>query len=30
MDFAILTDIITKEWSGKSVKEYKKHKKLSF
>ena len=25
MDFAVLTDIITKAWSGKSVKEYKKH-----
>ena len=30
MDFAMLTDIITKAWSGKTVKEYKKHKKLSF
>ena len=28
MDFAILTDIITKAWSGKSVKQYKKHKVL--
>ena len=28
MDFAMLTDIITKAWSGKSVKEYKKHKDL--
>ena len=28
MDFAILTDIITKAWSGKSVKEYKVHKEL--
>jgi prophage antirepressor-like protein len=28
MDFAILTDIITKAWSGKTVKEYKKHKDL--
>ena len=28
MDFAILTDIITKAWSGKSVKQYKKHKHL--
>ena len=28
MDFAVLTDIITKAWSGKSVKEYKKHKDL--
>ncbi len=28
MDFAILTDIITKTWSGKSVKQYKKHKDL--
>lgn len=28
LDFAILTDIITKAWSGKSVKQYKKHKKL--
>ena len=28
MDFAILTDIITKAWSDKSVKEYKKHKNL--
>jgi hypothetical protein len=26
MDFAVLTDIITKAWSGKSVKQYKKHK----
>lgn len=24
--FAILTDIITKEWSGKTVKQYKQHK----
>jgi hypothetical protein len=28
MDFAVLTDIITKAWSGKSVKDYKKHKDL--
>lgn len=28
LDFAVLTDIITKAWSGKSVKEYKKHKDL--
>lgn len=28
MDFAMLTDIITKAWSGKSVKQYKKHKNL--
>jgi hypothetical protein len=28
MDFAILTDIITKAWSGKSVKQYKQHKDL--
>lgn len=28
MDFALLTDIITKAWSGKSVKQYKKHKDL--
>ncbi len=28
MDFAVLTDIITKGWSGKSVKQYKKHKDL--
>lgn len=28
MDFAILTDIITKAWSGRSVKQYKKHKDL--
>ncbi len=28
MDFAILTDIITKAWSGKSVKQYKNHKNL--
>jgi hypothetical protein len=28
MDFAILTDIITKAWSDKTVKEYKKHKNL--
>jgi len=28
MDFATLTDIITKAWSGKSVKQYKKHKDL--
>ncbi len=27
-EFAILTDIITKAWSGKTVKEYKKHKNL--
>jgi hypothetical protein len=28
MDFAVLTEIITKAWSGKSIKEYKKHKGL--
>ena len=28
MYFAVLTDIITKAWSGKSVKQYKKHKDL--
>jgi BRO family, N-terminal domain len=28
MDFAILTDIITKAWSDKTVKEYKNHKGL--
>lgn len=28
LDFAILTDIITKAWSGKSVNEYKKLKSL--
>ena len=28
MDFAVLTDIITKSWSGKSVKQYKQHKTL--
>ena len=28
MDFAILTDIVTKTWSGKSVKQYKKLKDL--
>ncbi|MBY0435817.1 MAG: Bro-N domain-containing protein [Cyclobacteriaceae bacterium] len=28
IDFAILTDIITKAWSGKSVKQYKSHKNL--
>ncbi len=28
MDFAMLTDIITKARSGKSVKQYKKHKNL--
>jgi len=28
MDFDMLTDIITKAWSGKSVKQYKKHKDL--
>lgn len=28
MDFAMLTDIITKAWSGKSVKQYKQHKDL--
>ena len=28
MDFAVLTDIITKARSGKSVKQYKKHKDL--
>ncbi len=27
-EFAILTDIITNAWSGKTVKEYKKHKSL--
>jgi prophage antirepressor-like protein len=28
LDFAMLTDIITKAWSGKTVKQYKKHKNL--
>lgn len=28
LDFAILTDIITKAWSGKSVRQYKEHKNL--
>lgn len=28
MDFAILTDIITKAWSGKTIKEYKQYKDL--
>jgi len=28
MDFAVLTDIIPKKWSGKSVKQNKKHKDL--
>lgn len=27
-DFAILTNVLTKAWSGKTVKEYKKHKGL--
>jgi hypothetical protein len=27
-DFAILTDLMTREWSGKSIKEYKQHKNL--
>ncbi len=27
-EFAILTDIITKAWSGKTVKQYKQHKNL--
>jgi hypothetical protein len=27
-EFATLTDIITKAWAGKTVKEYKKHKNL--
>jgi hypothetical protein len=27
-EFATLTDIITKAWSGKNVKEYKQHKNL--
>ncbi|MBP3228523.1 MAG: hypothetical protein J6M53_07085 [Bacteroidaceae bacterium] len=27
-DFAILTNIITREWSGKTVKQYKQHKGL--
>lgn len=27
-DYAFLTSILTKEWSGKSVKEYKQHKGL--
>src|ERR1700722_3935433 len=27
-EFAILTDIITQAWSGKSVKQYKQHKNL--
>lgn len=28
MDFAVLTDIVTKAWSGKSVKQYKQYKTL--
>ena len=28
IDFAMLTDIITKAWSGQSVKQYKKYKNL--
>ena len=28
-DFAILTDLITKTWSGKTTKEYKQHKGLT-
>lgn len=28
-EFATLTDIITKAWSGKTVKEYKQHKNLT-
>lgn len=28
LDFAILTDIITKAWSNKTVQQYKKHKNL--
>jgi len=28
MDFATLTDIMTKEWSGKTTREYKNHKGL--
>ncbi len=28
VDFAMLTDIITKAWSGKNVREYKNHKNL--
>jgi hypothetical protein len=28
LQFAVLTDIITKTWSGKSTKEYKKLKDL--
>lgn len=27
-EFATLTDIITQAWSGKTIKQYKKHKKL--
>ncbi len=27
-EFAVLTDIITKAWSGKSMKQYKQHKNL--
>lgn len=28
LEFTILTDIITKAWSGKTVKQYKRHKNL--
>ena len=28
LEFALLTDIITQAWSGKTVKEYKNHKGL--
>lgn len=28
LDFALLTDIITKAWSGYTVKQYKEHKNL--
>ena len=28
LDFALLTDIITKAWSGNTVKQYKEHKNL--
>ncbi|MDR3152572.1 MAG: phage antirepressor protein [Bifidobacteriaceae bacterium] len=28
LEYAILTNILTEEWSGKTVQEYKKHKKL--
>ncbi|MCL1972416.1 MAG: phage antirepressor protein [Endomicrobia bacterium] len=28
LEYAILTNLMTKEWTGKTVKEYKKHKNL--